>query len=101
ASYKALSGRGWKHHAINHAKGFYDKKGRSTNPIELYWATVRRYCRLYRQMNEANFWRYLGEIEFSYNRRKSNTSKFDEMVSFFPELTPENEAKIRARYIWD
>ena len=87
-SYHALERHGYRHVQINHSVAFHDFKGNTNNPIEAYWATVKRTLSGYRQISADNLWTYLAEIEFRYNRRSRKPEIFDELVTHFrPYLT--------------
>lgn len=100
AQYASLARNGWEHIAINHSVSFHNFEGVTNNPIEAYWRVLRRNLKLYRQTADHNFWRFLAETEYRYNRRFSQTSLFDEAVENFPEVSPHTMSDIRARFDW-
>lgn len=100
STYACLKSRGWDHISVNHSRGFSNRYGDTTNAIEIYWSSMRRSLRSYRQVGKENLWRFLAEIEFTYNRRHSQSSPFDELVGFFPEISDATLPEIRGRYVW-
>ncbi|KPF61801.1 IS1595 family transposase [Porphyrobacter sp. AAP60] len=98
--YRWLGAEGWDHVAINHKVAFHNFDGVTNNPIECYWAVLRRTLRLYRQVADTNLWAFLAEVEFRYNRRHSKTSLFDEVIETFPEISPRTMPTLRARFDW-
>lgn len=99
--YRSLAKLGWKHIVVNHSIAFHNFQGVTTSEIESYWNVVKRTLRSYRQVGPDNLWKFLAEIEFRYNYRHSEVSRFDIAISAFPAITPETIAAIRQRYCWD
>ncbi len=100
-SYAGLKNLGWRHIAINHSVAFHNFDGVASAPIETYWAVVKRIMRSYRQASPEHFWEYLALIEFSYNRRHSKISPFEDLIGSFPELTAKTISLVRKRYEWN
>ncbi|MDF1835816.1 MAG: transposase [Alteraurantiacibacter sp. bin_em_oilr2.035] len=50
----------------------------------------------YRRVAKDYLWRYLKEFEFKYNRRYTSERIFWDMVSQFPAVTPQSQAKLAA-----
>ena len=98
--YSSLAADGWDHIRINHKRGFHNFAGVTNNPIEGYWATVRRTMSLYQHVAPHNLWRFLAEIQFRFNRRHSVTSTFYELIGSFPIIDPENKVALERNFDW-
>lgn len=99
-AYSSLGQNGYDHIRINHSVAFHDFQGNTTNAIEVYWASVRRSLRGYRQVSPENLWTYLAEIEFRYNRRHRHDTAFEDLISHFESCLPAREDKWRSRFEW-
>lgn len=99
-AYSSLARDGWEHIAINHARAFHNFAGVTNNPIEGYWNVLKRTLRLYGTFSPDNLWRFLAEIQFRYNRRKSDKSPFLDLVGSFSSLAPNDQARLRSNFYW-
>jgi len=100
SGYKRLRQLGWKHVAVNHEQGFYVMNGSSTAGIESYWSTLKRTLGAYRMIWEQSLWLYLAEAEFRYNHRRSALSNFDELTSYFADISGTHPDTLRKKYDW-
>lgn len=83
ASYRAIQSLGYLHVVINHSIAFHNFEGVTNNPIENVWAVLNPTMRNYQQAADHNFWRFLAEIQFRYNRRFCTHSPFWDLVCTF------------------
>jgi transposase-like protein len=100
ASYKRLRSLGWKHVALNHAQGIWAMNGISSAGIEAYWNGLKRTLSAYRMIYERHLWLYLAEAEFRYNNRRSALSNFDELTSYFADISGSRRDMLRKKYDW-
>ena len=99
-AYSGLERDGWEHIPVNHSRAFHNFAGMTNNPIEAYWSVLKRTLRLYGKIAPDNLWRFLAEIQFRYNRRKSKNSLFLELVSAFPRIAPEQVELLQQNFNW-
>lgn len=99
-AYGSLASLGYEHVQINHSVAFHDFKGNTNNPIEMFWATLRRNFRGFRNVSEENLWHFIAEIEYRYNRRLKPHIIFEELITKFPECWSFYEDNWRARFEW-
>jgi transposase-like protein len=99
-AYKGLVKLGFKHITVNHSKGYFNDRGKSTCQIDSYWATLRRAMRGYHQVSPKNLWLFLAEVEFRYNLRHDRSSVFDRLIAHWPALTTDSVALIEQRFDW-
>ncbi len=65
-SYNALDVSGFKHHRINHAEKFSEKRNH-INGIENFWNQAKRVLRKYNGIERKSFPLFLKECEFRFN----------------------------------
>lgn len=99
-SYSFLASEGWNHISINHSRAFHNFAGQTNNPIEAFWAVLKRTMRLYQRVAPHNMWRFLAEIQFRYNRRKAATSPFFELISDFSPCKEDDGHALRRTFDW-
>lgn len=101
-TYHSLRKGGWDHIVVNHSCAWHNFEGVTQSPIEVYWGCVKRCMRgVYQNVLSENLWKYLGEIEFRYNRRASEIALFDELISAFPKVHEGVEFSVlKNRYDW-
>ncbi len=99
-AYSKLAEHGYTHIRINHSKAFHDFNGNTNNKIEVFWATVKRTMRSYRQISPDKFWTFLAEIEFRYNRRHNRGANFEELISTFNPISLTDQNALRERFEW-
>ena len=89
SSYRRLAEAGWERSVVFHSQGIYvNHEGRSQAAIEAYWGVLKRVIRsTYLHMSRENLWKYLGEFNFRYCRRRQSYRTFWDMISQFPPLT--------------
>ena len=66
-SYNILDISGFKHHRVNHAKVFVNKRGQHINGIENFWNQSKRVLRKYNGIPKKHFFLFLKECEFRFN----------------------------------
>lgn len=83
-SYSKLNVEGFRHGTVNHSKKEYVRGPVHTNTIEGFWAWMKR------QINGTHVWvskkhlpKYLGEMEFRFNRRKRPELMFETLLLAF------------------
>lgn len=93
-SYMRLDDLGWDRQVVNHSKGrWINEYGFTQNYIEVYWAVFKRLIRgTHLHVQRDNLWKYVNAFNFSYNRRFHSHTIFWDMLSSFPEFSPEMKA---------
>jgi transposase len=66
-SYNILDISGFKHHRVNHAKEFVNRRGQHINGIENFWNQSKRVLRKYNGIPRKHFFLFLKECEFRFN----------------------------------
>jgi len=99
-SYHCLSKLGWDHIKIDHSRAFHNFHGVTNNPIESYWALLKRNLRSYRQVGEENLWLFLAEIQFKNEARKRGGSPFNHLIQSFPDISVDPLNSIRRQFDW-
>lgn len=100
SSYKSLISLGFRHVVIDHSLAFHNFDGQTNNSIEVFWSVLKRTMRNYRQAADHNFWRFLAEVQFRYNRRHSTISPFWELVSNFRDNSLYDKSVQRRYFNW-
>ena len=68
-----------------------------TNPIHSFLNYAKRPMHdVYRRVDYTNLWKYLKELEFSFNRRWRSHEIFSDLVGAFPELSPDRCRELEA-----
>jgi len=85
-SYRNLPEEGYHHGAVNHSRKEYVRGPVHTNTIEGFWSWMKR------QISGTHVWvspkhlpKYLGEMEFRFNLRKSPELMFELLILAFPK----------------
>jgi transposase len=66
-SYDTLDVAGFRHHRINHQKGFSNGRGHHINGIENFGNQAKRHLRRYNGLPKAHFGLFLKECEWRFN----------------------------------
>ena len=65
--YASLDVSGFRHHRINHRKGFAGRRGNHINGIENFWNQAKRHLRKYNGIPKHHFHLFLKECEWRFN----------------------------------
>lgn len=83
--FRGLSYYGYRHAAVNHSAGEYVRGDVHTNTIEAFWAMVKRtIAGTHIWVSPKHLPKYLWEIEYRWNLRKSPHLMFPLLLQAFP-----------------
>lgn len=84
-AFKSLGSHGYRHETVNHAAKEWARGDTHTNTIEAFWSMVKR------TISGTHIWvspkhlpKYLGEIEYRWNLRRTPSLMFDLLLASFP-----------------
>lgn len=88
-SYRRLSDYGYKRSIVKHSIGeWVNREGITQSYIEQYWAVLKRAIRgTHLHVERKNLWKYIGEFNFRFNRRRRSHETFWDMIGNFPDLS--------------
>jgi hypothetical protein len=93
SAYSRLVKHGYRHETVNHRAEEWVRGDIHTNTIEAFWAMVKRtIAGTHIWVSPKHLPKYLAEIEFRWNLRKSPSTMFPLLMASFPLPSPAKDA---------